>query len=536
MFKNCYLTNVHLILINFQFSYLLCTDRRGSQSTIRSSVRYVGVGSRKLNAETLKPDHHKSEDELTSRPLPIPTESDLEEEEEEEEKKIEALRRSVSPPPLPPPVMDLDGGYSTIPNDVRNDIVKGSNNNILNSSSMSQGLLEQGYEFVQSTSTSQLGSQNNGLNSSTAVADPTYNIPRSSRHGSHTPVEYEVPVSSRPNTPNMSTLGKPQGTFNQGMKSASAPHALTYDVPPSRNRVLVTGGNLQRSPSPMGTYDVPKNVSGGRLTPSFMTSDNTYDMPRNVSGGFQPPVIVTTPPPGENPPNGVPHIKTPDSVYDVPTSISAVNEYGYDVLPGRSPIASGRVSPTNPSSSSIRTSTPPIPPREQDNENMYDNLSPVPMNGNLYDTPRSVLASEENLVVSAVGDTKENAETDPNVPVQNDLYDTPRKVLSGEDPVISNDDKNDDDDVDEVFNVDDAALEWKEGVNWELPDPPDDEISTSEGNSNIPSSQEQSPKQKVENPYSRVKRLTGEDGVRTKVTVVDDEPQVVEDPTSINHN
>ena len=461
--------------------------------------------------------------------MPIPTESDLEEEEEEEEMKIEALRRSVSPPPLPPPVMDLDGGYSTIPNDVRNDIVKGSNNNILQSSSMSQGLLEQGYEFVQSTSTSQLGSQN-------TAADPTYNIPRSSRGGSHTPVEYEVPVSSRPNTPNMSTLDKPHGTFNQGMKSASAPHALTYDVPPSRNRVLVTGGNVPRSPSPMGTYDVPKNVSGQSLTPS-----NTYDMPRNVSGGFQPPVIVTTPPPGENPPNSVPYTKTPDSMYDVPTSFSAVNESGYDVLPGRSPIASGRVSPTNPSSSSVRTSTPPIPPRDQDNENMYDNLSPVPMNGNLYDTPRSVLASEENLVTSEVGVTKDNTGPDPKVPVQNDLYDTPRKVLNGEDPVVSNEDKNDDDDdVDEVFDVDDAALEWKEGVNWELPDPPDDEISTSEGvnedNSNIPSSPERSPKQNVENPYSRVKRMTGEDGVRTKVTVVDDEPQVVEVPTPIDHN
>jgi hypothetical protein len=513
-------------------------DRRGSQTTIRSSERYIGVKSRRLLSEP-KPEFYKSEDELTKRPLPIPTESDLEDEEEEEEMKIESLRKSMSPPPVPPTMMQLNAGYSTIPGSVQEEIVNSvrhSSNNLLLSSSVSQSLLEQGYEFVQSTSASMLGSQAR----MTSPTDPTYNVPRSSRHGSRTPTEYEVPISSRPNTP-MGTPGRGHTKLNPGLKSVSAPHALTYDVPPSRNRVLVTGGtyDVPRSPSPMGMYDTPRKALSRGDTPNSITTPppqspfapDTYDIPRRSSGGFGPPVIVTTPPPEDTRP-GVPYIKTPDSLYDVPSSHSAVNEYGYDVLPARSPMMQRRDLSDTHSSSSPLTSAPSLPPRTEEGNELYENFapseisdivsSPPPaMNGDMYDTPRNVLASEEDPVISSGGATKNSS-------IQDDLYDTPRKVANPSS--ITSDDDN------EVFEVDDTALEWKTGVSWEIADDlEDDNQSTNSGRSKTEAtlSLERSPsKPKSENPYSRVKRMMGENGLEAKMTVVDDAPQLTDKETS----
>jgi hypothetical protein len=139
----------------------------------------------------------------------------------------------------------------------------------------------------------------------------------------------------------------------------------------------------------------------------------------------------------------------------------------------------------------------------------------------MYDTPRNVLASEEDPVISSGGATKNSS-------IQDDLYDTPRKVANPSS--ITSDDDN------EVFEVDDTALEWKTGVSWEIADDlEDDNQSTNSGRSKTEAtlSLERSPsKPKSENPYSRVKRMMGENGLEAKMTVVDDAPQLTDKETS----
>lgn len=456
----------------------------------------------------------EKEKELTSRPLPIPTESDVEEEEEEEEQQRRSHIGSFhGHAPSASTQAPTDAGYATIPSDMRESIIQSAHKTSVDH------LREQGYDVLHPTS-----AHYKSPRSLSPESPNVYNVPR----GSSPVGEYELPVSSRSHSPAISQM-------KHAVRAQSAPHPLTYDVPPSRAAPAeVTGGqfgipsarnHLYSNVSDM--YDVPRNSqlmsasdSSGQVPAAYdvlppRSSSNanaTYDIPKSPAPGSIPAqhqngfMDSTYDKPSSIPakagtPRLIPKIQAPDSTYDMPSSLPAKNENNYDVLP-RSPHLS-RNSGHAPSSAEDPPKVLTTPKQSRrfnlpSPEASPDMNSAHPTIEGFSSMPRPSQDKEGYYDVPP----KRSAVVENGQPVQNveGYYDTPRHH-----PVIVT-----------PLTAGEECSTLQNGKSEE-----EKSIPADASNGEVPSA-ESTPNSKHEHPYSKVKRFVGSDGKQQKVTVMED--------------
>lgn len=501
----------HLPLFPLTYSCTYVGARR-SRWSIRGSLRYVGVHKLKVDDVTEEKGKGEKEDELKSRPLPIPTESDIEEEEEEEAAAARARNDphfSVNTSSRLPPI---DPGYSTISSDMRESIIQSAHRTSIDQ------LKEQGYEMVHSTS-----AEYKSPRSLSPQPPNVYNIPR----GSSPVGEYELPVSSQSQSPAVAQM-------KHAVRAQSAPHPLTYDVPPSRSApVEVAGGqfgipsarnHLYSNTSDM--YDVPRNSqltldagSSAHLPATYdvppprssLNANVTYDIPRSATSGSIPTqhqngfVDSTYDKPSSIPANTgtprlTPRIQEPDSTYDMPSSRPAKNENNYDVLP-----PSPQVNPNSDHSPSSAEDPPKVLTTPKRSRRVIPSPAASPdvnsvqfMFKGFSSLPRLPKGNERHYDVLA----KRPVVVENDQPVQNveGYYDTPTHRPTVVAPV--------------PLEEDNVALQ--NGKSDEV-----ESISADASTGDAPSV-ESSPSSKREHPYSKVKRLVSSDGKQQKVTVTEE--------------